>query len=126
MKLNLFIKSDFMKKYLLLTIVMLVAQFAFAQKAKNDTIVIQTKIYCDHCKECSSCQPRIEHELRFQKGVKLSWVDVKKQTITVIYNNEKTNPEAIKNAIANSGFDADDVTASPKAVAKLDGCCQKQ
>lgn len=114
-----------MKKLLLFILFATSTSSLFAQKVKNDTIVIQTKIYCDHCAACSSCQPHIEHELRFEKGVKLSWVDAKKQTITVIYNPNKTNPKAIKEAIANSGFDADDVSANPKAVAKLDGCCQK-
>jgi hypothetical protein len=114
-----------MKKILPIILFLISSSIAFAQKAKNDTIVIQTKIYCAHCAACSSCQPHIEHELRFEKGVKLSWVDAKKQTITVIDNPVKTNPKTIKEAIANSGFDADDVLANPKAVAKLDGCCRK-
>lgn len=115
-----------MKTLILFILFVIATNSSFAQKAGNDTIVIQTKIYCDHCNECSSCQPHIEHELRFEKGVKFSSVDAKKQTITVIYNPQKTNAQAIKKAIANSGFDADDVLANPKSVAKLDGCCQKQ
>ncbi len=113
-----------MKKLILLALFAITATGAFAQKGVNDTIIIKTKIYCDHCKECSSCQPQIEQELRFTKGVKLSKVNAENQTITVIYNSDKTTPLAIKEAISNSGYDADDIKANPKAVAKLDECCK--
>ena len=115
-----------MKKLLIIITLTLAANISFGQKAKSDTLIVQTKIYCDHCNECESCRPRIEQELRFTKGVKFSEVNAANQTITVIYNPAKTNPEAIRKAIANTGFDADDVKAGPEAVAKLDGCCKKQ
>lgn len=113
-----------MKNIIIILLFAFIANSASAKKTENDTIVIKTKIYCDHCKECSSCQPQIEQELRFTKGVKMSKVNVENQTITVIYNADKTSPLAIKEAISNSGYDADEIKANPKAVAKLDGCCQ--
>jgi C4-dicarboxylate-specific signal transduction histidine kinase len=33
---------------------------------------------------------------------------------------------AIRNAIANAGYDADEIPANQKAVARLDECCQKK
>ncbi len=114
-----------MKNLILLLMLVATTSVAFAQKSKSDTLTVKTKIYCDHCKECSSCQPQIEQDLRFTKGVKLSIVNVANQTITIIYNPAKTNPEAIRKAIANSGYDADDVKADVKAYSKLDGCCKK-
>ena len=36
----------------------------------------------------------------------------------------KTNPADIRQAIAGTGYDADEVKAMPKAVAKLDECCR--
>lgn len=111
---------------ILITIILLVATNSlFAQVEKNDTLIVQTKIYCDHCKECETCQPHIEKELNFTKGVKAFTVNVQSQTIMVVYNPKKTNALNIRQAIANSGYDADEIKAEPKAVAKLDGCCQK-
>jgi hypothetical protein len=46
-------------------------------------------------------------------------------TITITYNTTKTTPEQLKQAISKIGFDADDIKADPKAVAKFDGCCKK-
>jgi len=114
-----------MKKIFFIVIFLALANISFAEKAKSDTLIVQTKIYCDHCKECESCQPRIEQQLRFTKGVKFSEVNAVNQTITVIYNPAKTNPDDIRKAIANSGFDADDVKADVTAYSKLDGCCKK-
>lgn len=97
----------------------------FAQTVENDTLIVKTKIYCDHCKECSSCQPHIERELNFTKGVKSFKVDVAREEIMIIYSSAKTTPAAIRKSIANGGYDADEIPADPKAVARLDGCCQK-
>jgi hypothetical protein len=38
---------------------------------------------------------------------------------------DRTNIENVKTAIANIGFDADDVTAEPSAYQKLPKCCKK-
>jgi hypothetical protein len=47
-------------------------------------------------------------------------------TITVYYNGKKTDLQAIKTAISNLGYDADDVKANLEAYANLDGCCKKE
>jgi hypothetical protein len=43
----------------------------------------------------------------------------------VTYKKSKTSPEKIRKAISKVGYDADDVTADPKAYSKLDACCKK-
>jgi hypothetical protein len=43
----------------------------------------------------------------------------------VTYNKGKTSPEKIRKAISKVGYDADNVTADPKAYSKLDACCKK-
>lgn len=113
-----------MRKFLLLFFI-LCSGSLIAQSGENDTLIVKTKIYCDHCKECSTCQPHIERELNFAKGVKSFKVDVAKEEIFIIYSTAKTTPAAIRKAIANGGYDADEIPANPKAVARLDGCCQK-
>jgi hypothetical protein len=46
-------------------------------------------------------------------------------TITVYYNEKKTNLQTIKTAISKLGFDADDIKADKEAYEKLDGCCKR-
>ena len=115
-----------MKNLLLTLFLLLSASYGFAQNKGNDTLIVKTNIYCDHCKECESCQPRIENKLSYIKGVVDYQVNAEAQTITVIYKPKKTSPGAIRKAIAASGFDADEVKADPKAVENLDGCCRKK
>jgi copper chaperone CopZ len=114
-----------MRKILIL-LLFLCSGSLFAQAGEIDTLIVKTKIYCDHCKECSTCQPHIERELNFAKGVKSFKVDVAREEIMIIYSTAKTTPAAIRNAIANGGYDADEIPANQKAVARLDGCCQKK
>lgn len=99
---------------------------AFAQSASKQTVTIKTNIYCDHCKECESCGGRFERELPFIKGIKNYSFDEKAMTLLITYNTKQTNPAKLRAAISKIGFDADDVKADAKAVAKLDECCLKK
>lgn len=120
------ISYSVMKRIVLSVILLFSATSLFAQKQPVDSLIVKTNIYCDHCSECDDCMPHIERELRFTKGVESSKVDVAGQTITVYYQSKKTSPAALKKAISNAGFDADEVAANPKAVARLDDCCRKK
>jgi periplasmic mercuric ion binding protein len=105
---------------LMITLIMLVAgKNANAQETKMAEVKIKTSAVCDMCKET------IEKNLAFVKGVKKSVLDVETKVVTVTYNPEKTSVEKIKQAIAKSGYDADEVPADPKAYKKLDNCCKK-
>lgn len=115
-----------MKKITLFSLLLLISQYVAAQNPPTDSLVVKTNIYCDHCAECEDCMPHIERDLRFTKGVVSSKVDVASQTITVYYNTKKTTPAALRKAISNAGFNADDVKANPKAEARLDECCRKK
>lgn len=99
---------------------------AAAQKQKaTETVVIKTKIYCDHCKKCESCGDRLEKSLLKEKGIQMITLDEKEMTIKVVYNTKKTTIDAIKIAISKQGYDADDVKADDVAYESLDGCCKK-
>ena len=96
--------------------------FATSVKAQDSTVVelkVKTSAVCGMCKET------IEEALAFEKGVKKSSLDVKSQIVNITYNSKKTTPEKIRLAISNSGYDADDVPANPKAYRKLNDCCKK-
>ena len=115
-----------MKKAIFIITLFIIANTSFAQNANKQTITIKTNIYCDHCKKCESCGGRIDKELPFIKGVTNYKFDEKANIITATYNTRITTPEDIRFAIAKIGFDADDVKANQKAVAKFDDCCIKQ
>ena len=93
---------------------------SFAQQKVSDKAVIKTPgVTCDLCKE------KIENYVARQYGVSSVKVDIKKKTTTVTWLTDRTNIEEIKTAIANTGFDADDVTADETAYKKLPATCKK-
>lgn len=102
------------------------AAVLFSAMAQTETVVIKTNIYCSHCLQCESCGSRIEIGLISQKGVKQVQIDDKNMTVTVRYNPEKIQPDAIRKALTLQGFDADNLKADPQAYNNLDGCCKKK
>jgi mercuric ion binding protein len=111
-----------MKKLLLLVIAAIgITTFASSQVKKGiQTVTIQTPTV-----QCESCKKRIEEYLKREDGVQKSTVDFKKHVAKVTFYAERTNVENIKAAIANAGYDADDVKAEPEAYKKLPKCCKK-
>jgi copper chaperone CopZ len=110
-----------MKKLLFLVIAITVTSFLVSAQTKAQlTAKITTPtVQCDMCKE------RIETYLKRYDGVTYVNVNVKKKETTVKYLTDRTNVENIKTAIANAGYDADDVAANPDAYKELPKCCKK-
>lgn len=116
-----------MKSLVLLISLSLSAFIGHAQKTKTtESVAIETRIYCDHCKTCESCGGRLEQAVYAIKGVKRVDIDDQKKQIKVVFNNKKTNIDQIRETIAASGYDADGVKALPQAYEKLDDCCKQQ
>ena len=115
-----------MKKHLLvIAFLSIVFSVSAQQNKKTEILTVKTQIYCDHCKQCESCGGRFEREIPFIKGIKDYSFDEKAMTLSLTYNTKQTTPDKLREAISKIGFDADDVKADPKAVAKLDDCCKK-
>ena len=112
-------------KHIALLLFMLGSLSIMAQDNVKVTLSIKTNIYCDHCKQCESCGPRIYDQLIDLPGVRKVKIDSETSSINVTYNSSKIDPKDIRNAINEAGFDADDQPAPAEAVAKLDGCCKK-
>ncbi len=111
-----------MKKYFLLSLFAMVA-YVFTASAQTKTTgraeIKTPTIQCDMCKS------RIEKYLMREDGVTSVKVNVKKKVTGVTWISDRTNIENIKTAIANLGYDADDVTADEGAYKKLPTCCKK-
>jgi Copper chaperone len=111
-----------MKKLLLLAVAVIGISSVTSAQAKKyvETVTIKTPTV-----QCESCKKRIESYLKREEGVQKSVVDYKKKTTKVTFVTERTNIENIKTAIANAGYDADDVTADEAAYKALPKCCKK-
>lgn len=93
---------------------------ASAQTKSQMTAVIKTPTV-----QCEKCKDRIENYMKHEEGILKVNVDYKKKTTTVTWLTDRTNIENIKTAIANVGYDADDVTAEPDSYKRLPTCCKK-
>lgn len=74
---------------------------------------------------CEECKTKIETYLKRYDGVISVNVNTHKGETTVKFITDRTNIEEIKTAIANVGFDADDVPANPDFYKLLPKCCKK-
>jgi mercuric ion binding protein len=111
-----------MKRLLILSITL--AGFAatgFSQVKKAvQTVTIKTPTV-----QCDMCKKRIEEYMIRETGVQKVTVDYKRKTTKVTFVTDRTNIENIKTAIANIGYDADDVTANEESYKELPKCCKK-
>jgi periplasmic mercuric ion binding protein len=74
---------------------------------------------------CESCKTRIEGYLKRYDGIVKINVNFRRQETSVTYLTDRINIEEIKTAIANAGYDADDVTANPDSYKRLFPGCKK-
>lgn len=112
-----------MKKFKLVLILLLgTLSISFAQVKKKalETVTLKTPTV-----QCQMCKDRIERFMMREEGVTKSVVDFKRKTTKVTYWTDRTNIENVKTAIANVGYDAEDVTANTESYNKLPKCCKK-
>lgn len=88
-------------------------------KAQLTTKISTPTVQCDMCKK------RIEEVLKRYDGVLTVNVNYRKKETTVKYLTDRTNEEIIKTAIANAGYDANEILATPDAYNMLPKCCKK-
>lgn len=94
--------------------------FAQAKKKALETVTLNTPTV-----QCQMCKDKIERFMMREEGVTKSVVDFKRKTTKVTYWTDRTNVENVKTAIANVGYDAEDVTANEESYNKLPKCCKK-
>jgi copper chaperone CopZ len=110
-----------MKKILLtLFIGSIINLTASAQTKTYQTVKIATPTI-----ECDMCKNSIETYLKRIDGVVAVNVNVRHKETTVKYLTDRTNDEVIKTAIANAGYDANEIKANPESYKALPKCCKK-
>jgi periplasmic mercuric ion binding protein len=114
-----------MKKLLfsLITFCFLAAGASAQQKAVQIARISTPTVQCDMCKKT------IEELLKRYDGVlsvsvKLNKDSTKRET-TVKYLTDRVNEETLKAAIANAGYDANEIAANPESYKALPKCCKK-
>lgn len=92
---------------------------SFAQSKAVEKTVISTPTV-----NCEDCKTRIENRLVHEFGVSSVKADYHHHNVTVVWYTDRTNLEDIKAALANLGFDADDIPANISSYNKLPKTCQ--
>lgn len=98
--------------------------FFFTPLAFSQQKAVQKAIIATPGVQCEACKTRIENRLVHEYGVSSVKADFKRHTVTVVWYTDRTNIENIKTALANMGYDADDITAEPEAYKRLPKTCQ--
>lgn len=110
-----------MKKLFAITVLTLGFSYAsFSQTKALETARIKTPNAL-----CEACKNRIETYLKRYDGVTYINVNYRKGETQVKYLTDRTNIEEIKTAIANAGYDADDIPATEDAYNRLPKSCKK-
>ena len=107
-----------MKK--ILFILLLVPVFSFSQEEKSKTSRAQFTVLG----QCEMCKDRIEKATFKIKGVKYSSWSIPKNKLSIIYKSNKISLNDIKNQIAETGHDTDEVLATDEAYENLHHCCK--
>lgn len=106
-------------KHIILSCLTLLVFSVAAQAQKVQKAIIQVPGAQDE-----ACKVRIEKYLHREYGVTYSNVNFRRHYVTVKWIPDRTNIENIKTAIANIGYDADDIKANPDAYRRLPKICQ--
>lgn len=112
------------KLFLSLVVFGFIAVSASAQQKAMVTTKISTPTV-----QCDMCKKTIEDLLKRYDGVlsvnvKLN-KDSTKREVVVKYLTDRINEETLKAAIANAGYDANEIAANPESYKALPKCCKK-
>ncbi len=98
-----------MSKFFRAFIFLLLISIGFNATAANPR---RTKATIKTTAECMFCKRAIETAIGKMDGVRKVSVDYVKHEVFVMFNSKKTSLDAIRKAMAEIGFDADDVKAN--------------
>jgi len=77
-----------------------------AQEPKTDLATVCYKSSMD----CQNCEVTLTNYLKFEKGVKDLKVDLKTNTIKVVYKSGKNTPENLAKGIKKQGYEANPIS----------------
>ncbi len=100
---------------------MMLAAMSTAANAKsvNDTLVVTTTPQM----HCANCENKIKNGLRFEKGVKDIFTSVENQTVTIVYNPDKTDKQKLEGAFPKFGYKARELKKGVKVERDMNEQC---
>lgn len=106
-----------MKKVIIILVLALFSTTSFAQE-KNKKLTMEVDGVCEMCKK------RIEKAALGTKGVKYAFWDIPSHQLSLIIDENKTDPMKIKKALIEVGHDTKELKASEEAYNKVHACCR--
>ncbi len=107
------------------TIIGLILLFAISNAGVSQTKAVLTAVIKTPNALCETCKSKIETYLKRYDGVLEVNVNYRKGETKVKWVTDRINIEEIKTAIANAGYDADDVPANEDSYNRLPKSCKK-
>lgn len=111
---------------LIMVVVLSAAMSVNAQKKNEKTVIFNVNLHCE------SCKAKVEKNIPYEKGVKDLKVDMKTQTITVTFREDKNTTENLQKAIEKlnievKGIEESNTSAKTQAGEKCEkSCCEKE
>ena len=111
-----------MKKLVLFFAIMIMALTVAGKDIKTLVLTTNPQMHCE------SCENKIKNNIRFEKGVKSIETDIAAQTVTIVYDADKTTEDAIIQAFAKINYTARKVTCGEEVEHNHEdeGCCEKK
>ena len=67
-------------------------------------MAVKKEVYTVEGMSCNHCKMAVEKEVSALPGMRAATVDLAAKSLTVEYDGEKTDPKAIRQAVAEAGF----------------------
>jgi copper chaperone CopZ len=96
-------------KHFIILIFMFTALFFFFKSSGDARTKTTVKIKCVEM-SCQGCKNKITSSIQLLDGIYIVDISLKKKIITVTYDDLKTSPDKIINAINDAGYEAELVT----------------
>jgi copper chaperone len=93
-------------KHFVILIFMFTALFFFFKSSGDACTQTSVKIKCEEM-QCQGCKNKITSSIQLLEGIYIVDIDLNKKIITVTYDDSKTSPDKIINAINNAGYEAE-------------------
>ena len=106
-----------MKKVIAIICIAMVTNFTLAQ-SKNKKLSFEVDGVCQMCKM------RIEKAALDVSGVKFADWNIPSHELVLVIDERKTNPMAVKVALAEAGHDSKELKATQEAYEKVHACCR--
>ena len=115
-----------MKRILVTTFALVIVYALHAQQPGLQWVTIKSaNLRCWECKERLEKWLIVENKSNMEQGIAQWKINLIQGEIKLQYLPDRTNPETIRAAINNAGFDADDEKAEEGAYSKLPAACKR-